>query len=254
MVPTIEAARAPASKIGSLVPSTAAATTGAAAGSLFRHTLFMPMRDSTANDPRIAEQPASLTSALRAVAVPFLATRIGVLLAGFAAAMFIGYTPEAGEPSMWRVSADPVRNFLARWDTFWYLDIATRGYHWNGNPLEQQNVVFFPLFPSMMRAVGTAIGGHLLIAGLGVSLAAFLVALCYFWRWTADRAGVDAATGAAWLLSAFPHAIFFSAVYTESLYLLIAVSACYYADRRLFWKAAAIGVFAGLVRPNGILL
>ena len=49
------------------------------------------------------------------------------------------------------VDADPVRNLLARWDTFLYLDIATRGYHWNGNPLQQQNVVFFPLFPLLMR-------------------------------------------------------------------------------------------------------
>jgi mannosyltransferase PIG-V len=195
-----------------------------------------------------------LAAALRAVAVPFLVTRISVLLVGLAAAMLIGYRPDAGEPSSWRVAVDPVGNFLARWDTFWYLDIASRGYHWNGNPLEQQNVVFFPLFPLMMRAVGTAIGGHLLPAGLLVSLAAFLAALCWFWRWTTERAGPEAATGAVWLLSAFPHAIFFSAVYTESLYLLIVVCACYYAERRLFWRSAAIGLLAGAVRPNGILL
>jgi Mannosyltransferase (PIG-V) len=214
----------------------------------------MPMRDSTANDPRIAAPPASLTAALRAVAVPFLVTRIGVLLVGLAAAVSIGYRPDAGEPSSWRVAVDPVRNVLARWDTFWYLDIASRGYHWNGNPLEQQNVVFFPLFPLMMRAVGTAIGGHPLAAGLLVSLAAFLAALCWFWRWTTERAGPEAATGAVWLLSAFPHAIFFSAVYTESLYLLVVVCACYYAERRLFSRSAAIGLLAGAVRPNGILL
>ncbi len=60
----------------------------------------------------------------------------------------------------------PVRNLLARWDTFWYLDIAPRGYHWNGNPLEQQNVVFFPLYPLLMRAGGVVTGGHPLLAGL----------------------------------------------------------------------------------------
>jgi len=214
----------------------------------------MSMRDSTANDPRIAAPPASLSAALRAVAVPFLVTRVGVLLVGLAAAVFIGYTPDAGEPSTWRVALGPARNLLARWDTFWYLDIASRGYHWNGNPLEQQNVVFFPLLPLMMRAVGTVIGGHLLIAGLLVSLAAFLAALCWFWRWTTERTDPETATAAVWLLSAFPHAIFFSAVYTESLYLLIVVCACYYAERRLFWRAAAIGLVAGLVRPNGIVL
>jgi hypothetical protein len=105
-----------------------------------------------------------------------------------------------------------------------------------------------------MRAVGTAIGVHPLFGGLVVSLVAFLAALCYFWRWTAERAGLEAATGAVWLLSAFPHAIFFSAVYTESLYLLIGVCACYYAERRQFWNAAAIGLLAGVVRPNGFLL
>ena len=192
------------------------------------------MRDSTANDLHAAAPGASLADALRAVIVPFLVTRAGVLLAGLAAAVFIGYTPDPGEPSAWRVAADPARNLLARWDTFWYLDIASRGYHWNGNPLEQQNVVFFPLFPLLMRVAGRAIGGHPLLGGLLVSLAAFLLALCYFWRWTADRLGADVATGAVWLLSAFPLALFFSAVYTESLYLLVAVAACYHAERRQF--------------------
>jgi hypothetical protein len=214
----------------------------------------MSMRDSTANDPRIAASPAPFTTALRAVVVPFAVTRLGVLLVGLVAAIYIGYTPEAGAPSAWRVAADPVRNLLARWDTFWYLDIATRGYSWNGNPLEQQNVVFFPLLPLLMRVLGAAIGGHPLVAGLCVSLAAFLAALCYLWRWTAERVDADAATGAVWLLSTFPSAIYFSAVYTESLYLLIAVGACYYAERRMFGRAAIVGALAGLVRPNGFLL
>ena len=212
------------------------------------------MRDSTASDVHATAARASLAGAWRAVAVPFFVTRTGVLLVGLAAAVVIGDTPAAGEPSAWRVAVDPARNLLARWDAFWYLDIATRGYHWNGNPLEQQNVVFFPLFPLLMRGLGAIVGGHPLVAGLVVSLSAFLLALCYFWRWTADRLGTDAATGAVWLLSAFPLSLFFSAVYTESLYLLIVVAACYYAERRQFARSAIVGLFGGLVRPNGWLL
>jgi hypothetical protein len=147
-----------------------------------------------------------------------------------------------------------VRNLLARWDTFFYLDFATRGYQWNGDPLKGQNVVFFPLFPLLMRGVGFLIGGHPLLAGLIVSLVAFLLALIYFWRWTADRLGADVATGAVWLLSAFPLGVFFSAAYTESLYLLTVVAACYYAERRQFARSAGAGFLAGLVRPNGLLL
>jgi hypothetical protein len=214
----------------------------------------MSMRDSTASDSGAAASRASLTDALRAVAVPFLVTRIGVLLVGVMAAVFIGYTPIPGHASAWRLDVDPVRNLLARWDTFFYLDIATRGYQWNGDPLKGQNVVFFPLFPLLMRGVGSLIGGHPLLAGLIVSLVAFLLALIYFWRWTADRLGADVATGAVWLLSAFPLGVFFSAAYTESLYLLIVVAACYYAERRQFARSAGAGFLAGLVRPNGLLL
>jgi hypothetical protein len=50
----------------------------------------MSMRDSTASDSGAAASRASLTDALRAVAVPFLVTRIGVLLVGVMAAVFIG--------------------------------------------------------------------------------------------------------------------------------------------------------------------
>jgi hypothetical protein len=211
------------------------------------------MLDSTAG-ARTSVPRASLGDALRAVALPFLVTRIGVLLVGLTAAVVIGYTPEPGTPSAWQVSAGPLGNLLARWDAFWYLDIATRGYHWNGNPLEQQNVVFFPLYPLLMRVLGAGIGGHPLLAGLCVSLVAFLLALAYFWRWTADRLGADTATGAAWLLSTFPLALFFSAVYTESLYLFIVVAACYHAERRHFARSAVFGFLSGLVRPNGFLL
>jgi mannosyltransferase PIG-V len=215
----------------------------------------MSMRDSTASDSRAASSGVSLPEAFRAVALPFLITRIGVLVVGVIAAMLIGYTPEApGRPSAWRLEIDPVRNLLARWDTFFYLDIATRGYQWNGNALQGQNVVFFPLYPLLMRGLGAAIGGHPLLAGLIVSLMAFLLALSYFWRWIADRLDADTATGAVWLLSAFPLAVFFSAAYTESLYLLIVVGACYHAERRQFARSAAVGFLGGLVRPNGLLL
>jgi hypothetical protein len=214
----------------------------------------MSMRDSTANDPRLAAPGASLGDAARAVALPFLVTRSCVLVAGLLAAVCIGYTPEPGHPSGWLADPDPVRNLLARWDTFFYLDIATRGYQWNGNPLEGQNVVFFPLFPMLMRVAGALIGGHPLLGGLIVSLVAFLLALLYFWRWTADRLGADTATGAVWLLSAFPLGVFFSAAYTESLYLLLVVGACYHAERRQFARSSALGLLGGLVRPNGLML
>src|SRR3954462_2914331 len=171
----------------SRLPSAAATAVRAEGGGVFRTTLSMSMRDSSARVNAVIAAPATLGDAMRAVAIPFVVTRAGVLCIGLAAAVWIGYTPEPGAPSAWRVTDDPVRNLLARWDAFWYMDVATRGYHWNGNPLERQNAVFFALLPMLMRIIGATTGRPAPLAGLMVSLASFLAALCYLWRWTADR-------------------------------------------------------------------
>ena len=198
--------------------------------------------------------PIPFRRALRAVILPALVSRAGVLAVGLLAATAIGYDPAPNPSALWRVADDPLRNLLARWDTFWYFDIATRGYHWNGNPLEQQNVVFFPLLPMLMHAGGRALGGHPLIAGLVLSLAAFPCALAYLWRWTAERRGERTADTAVALLCAFPFAVFFSTVYTESLFLLAMLGAWHHAERGELARAGAFGFAGGLLRPNGGLL
>lgn len=211
-----------------------------------------PYRSATGAEPPTQGLP--IAAALKAVVVPFALSRGAVLLIGLVAAILIGYDPPPTESATWRVAADPVRNLLARWDTFWYLDIASRGYHWNGNPLEQQNVVFFPLYPLLMRLSGRLLGGHPLAGGLVVSLGAFLFALVYLWRLVADELGTETATAAVVLLCSFPFAVYFSAVYTESVFLLIIVAAFFHARRREFGAAAVWGLLAGLARPNGFLL
>jgi hypothetical protein len=198
--------------------------------------------------------PIAFGRALRAIAAPFLLSRLGILVAGLLAAVVIGYDPPPNPSAAWRVAEDPLRNLLARWDTYWYLDIAEHGYRWTGNPLEQQNVVFFPLLPIVMKTIGGAIGGYPLIAGFVASLAAFACALAYLWRWTAERAGEPIATTAVALLCAYPFAVFYGAVYTESLFLLALTGAWYHADRRELLPAALFGLMAGLLRPNGFLL
>jgi hypothetical protein len=196
----------------------------------------------------------SARDACRAVIAPFLVSRAGVLAVGVIAAFTIGYDPPPNESAVWRIAADPLRNLLARWDTFWYLDIATRGYRWNGNVLQQQNIVFFPLYPMLMRLGGLSIGGHPIAAGLFVSLAAFFCALVYFWRLVAEELDEATASRATMLLCAFPFAVYFSAVYTESLFLLAIVGAFFHLRRREFARAACWGLAAGFVRPNGFLL
>lgn len=182
---------------------------------------------------------------------PWLATRLGVLVVGYLAVVTIGYEPGT---ERFRVSDNEFVNLPARWDAGWYRDIATNGYRWDGNPLREQNVVFFPAFPMAMRVVGLFLGERWLLAGLVVSLTAFLWALAYVFRLARDMLGAERAHAAVWLLCAYPFAVYYSAPYTESLYLLSAVGAFFHARKQEAGPAAAWGIVAGLCRPNGFFI
>src|SRR3954470_6029082 len=188
------------------------------------------------------------------VATAVLGTRLPVLLAGAIAAWIVGTIPPPAAEAVWRVSSHEVSNLLARWDTFFYYTIATEGYHWDPAIFRHYNVVFFPLYALLMRWGGMALGGHQLIAGVLVSLSAFTAAMVVLYR----LALLDVGEAYAWrvilLISTFPYALYYSAVYTESLFLFLSVSAFYAMRRgRLGWVAVC-GFAAGLTRPNGFWL
>jgi hypothetical protein len=183
-----------------------------------------------------------------------LGTRLPVLAIGAVAVLTIGTIPPPSSSATWRVASNELADLLARWDTFWYYSIATGGYRWNPTVFRHQNVVFFPLYPFLMRWLGFLIGGHPILAGLLISLASFGGAVAILYRLAALDLGESGAWTAVLLLATFPFAIYYSAVYTESLFLFVTAAAFYACRRgRLGWASLA-GLAAGLTRPNGCWL
>lgn len=183
-------------------------------------------------------------------------TRLAVLFVGYMAVVMIGYKP--GAPPE-RVSFNEVVNLQARWDTQWYFGIATGGYRvLSNNPRDQQNIVFFPAYPMLMRLAGRLLGGtspSFVLGGTLVSFAAFFWGLIYLFRLARELLGdVQEARYAVWLVAAYPFAWFYSAIYTESLFLLGAAGAFFHFRRHEWWKAGAWGLLVGLTRPNGCFL
>ncbi len=134
-----------------------------------------------------------------------------------------------------------------RWDAVWYLSIAAHGYN------SAQSTAFFPLYPGLIRGVGSVTGSAVL-AGVLISLGSFVVALMLLHRLTELELGRSAADTTVMLVAFAPAALFFSAVYTESLFLALSVGAAY-AARRERWAWA--GILAGLAascRVTGVLL
>jgi hypothetical protein len=138
---------------------------------------------------------------------------------------------------------------LARWDSVWYLAIANDGYA----PGDARRAAFFPLYPLLVRAAGAVVGSPL-VAGALVSLACFALALVLLHRLTELEIGTRAAGPAVWALALFPGAVFFSAVYSEALYLALSVG-CVYAARTGRWAwAGTAGALAAATRSAGVLL
>jgi mannosyltransferase PIG-V len=137
---------------------------------------------------------------------------------------------------------------LARWDSRWYLWIAHSGYDHDA-----LRTTFFPLYPLMVRGVGFVVRSDL-IAGMLISLACFIVALVLLYRLTELEFDSERARVCVMLVAFCPMAYYLSAVYTESLFLALAVG-CVYAARTGRWaQAGLLGALASASRNTGVLL
>jgi hypothetical protein len=169
--------------------------------------------------------------------------------------LMLGY---AGGRAPLRHFDNELLNLPVRWDAGWYLGIVTDGYqYFHNRPDLQQNIVFFPAYPMMMRALGRLLGGQMagdVAAGMAISLGAFWGALVYLFAFARERVGADKAAAALWLIAAYPFALFFGAIYTESLFLLCTIATFYHVTKRQFGRAGAWGLLVGLTRLNGALL
>jgi hypothetical protein len=223
---------------------------------IVRHVLA-PQRPIYAELPvrlRAAWQTAPLRSAVGAV----VGTRLAILFVGYMAIFMIGY-PSGHAP--WRIAENEFGNLPARWDVGWYLGIAVDGYTFseaakvNG---QQQDIVFFPAMPLLMRVAGRLLGGAstaYVWGGTIISLLAFLGGLIYLYRLARDLLENDSqAVFAVWLIASYPFSLFYGVPYTESLFLLGAAGAFYHCRRGEFVKGAAWGLLVGLTRPNGCFL
>jgi hypothetical protein len=197
-----------------------------------------------------------LVQTVRSCPVPvaaFLASRLIVLLAGVAGALVIPRRNDwtVFDPAHFSDRLGSLGNVLGavavRWDSIHYLTIAEHGY------ARATDTVFFPLYPLLIRAGGYLLGSTAL-AGAVVSSAAFTVALVVLHRLAALELGARAADATVLLLAFAPLSFFFSAVYTESLFLALSVG-CLYAARRGRWRlSVALGPLGAVTRVTGIVL
>lgn len=193
-------------------------------------------------------------SSWRAAIAPFVATRIALFIFAWLSLVY-----SAPDPKLWRAFPDALGlDGWARWDSGWYESIATEGYHYT--PGIACNVNFFPLYSWLVGALTWPLDGVLParqafhLVGVLVSLGAFYVALAGLHRLVATQWGDKLAQRTLWLVALFPFSLFYSAVYTEGVFLMLSVWAFALAAERKWAWACLLASLAAVTRTVGALV
>jgi Mannosyltransferase (PIG-V) len=196
-----------------------------------------------------------LREGIRPSVMVFLGVRVGLSLLSLAAVTLI--TPRQGVPVVDGWPIGPVTTgwqalvtATERQDAAWFLRIATGGY-----TVGDGSAAFFPLYPMAIKALAWMPGIGPLGAALIVSNACFLGALVMLHGLTRLEGFSDrVARTTVLLIAIFPTAFFFLAPYSEAPFLLLSVSAFWFARRDRWALAALMGALAALTRSIGLLL
>ncbi|KAJ4724078.1 GPI mannosyltransferase 2 [Melia azedarach] len=144
------------------------------------------------------------------------------------------------------------------WDSVYFVRIAQCGYEY------EQTYAFLPLLPACIRLISRTvlapfvgvIGNRAVLglAGYVVCNFAFLLAAVYFYRLSVMiLKDTDAALRATFLFCFNPASIFYSSIYSESLYALFSVGGLYYFMSGAFNISVLWFAISGCARSNGVL-
>ena len=146
----------------------------------------------------------------------------------------------------------PFLSMWAKWDSQYYVDIASNGYWFRPN--QQSNVAFFPLYPVTMLVVSRLLGGDMLLAGFILSNLAFLGGLIFLYLLSELELDAGSAKRAVYYLAFFPTSFFFTSIYTESFFVFLSIATMYFARRHQWMAAAVFGLLTAATRNLGILM
>lgn len=140
---------------------------------------------------------------------------------------------------------------FCRWDAPHYIDIAKNGYVNSGE--QRLFIVFFPLYPLLIR-LATFNYQYINLSALVVSNISSLIASIYLFKLAKLDFEEDIAKKTILYISIFPTAYFLCAIFTEGLFLALAIASIYYARKERWWATGICSMFATLTRSFGLVL
>lgn len=205
--------------------------------------------NTTASLPRVGmDRSTSTAASIRLVLWIVVLSRLFFMEAASLAYMYLPHawveSPPGTLPPTGSLLYRATLGLWVHWDGLWYYSIANFGYAGRATA-----TAFFPLFPLTLRIFqGSVIGGVV------ISLVSFIGAEWFLVRLVNQEFGQKAAWYAGLALAFFPTAFYANAVYSESLFLVLALGALYYFRNRRYWVAGPLAALTTLVSIYGVLL
>lgn len=182
-------------------------------------------------------------SHLMLAALAALVSRLAVY--GIAYAMY--RLLAVGGDSFW-VSLEPM---WTHWDTRHYTAIAQDWYVNTGD--ERLRLVFFPLYPLLMRLFAPVAGGSVFYSGVLISLACSTGAAACVYDLSYMHFGRDTAVRSAAYFLLSPLSVFLCCVYTEALFIFLTLLVVCLLRRGHRWTAALCGMLSAFTRMPGVI-
>jgi hypothetical protein len=191
----------------------------------------------------------------RDILIAFIVTRVVLLIVAVSAMVWL---PSMQGEEYRHVSNNLFIDVWHRWDSGFFTKIALIGYGWQTGH-RTADATFMPLYPMLigwpLRFLPNATRADATVVGVAVSNACLLAALFVFDALQQlDNVNPRRRRLAQWLFLLAPAAIFFSAVYTESLFFLLSLTSIYLARRGRWMATGPIGFLAGMTRVVGWVL
>ena len=196
-----------------------------------------------------------MPSASRTALPIFLASCVCIFLFFWLGSVFVS-TPQADIVPLRPPTWDEAKWWLGRPDTGFYIDIAENGYKaapWS--PAIGNNWAFFPAYPLLLRLIAhdrppefylvTGFALSLIFYGLGVLCLARLLLKDY---------DIETVTRTLILFCFYPFAFSLAVFGPDSLLLLTACAAFWYARESRWTLAALAAAIASVTRVQGILV
>jgi Gpi18-like mannosyltransferase len=154
----------------------------------------------------------------------------------------------------YRPASFKLGQLLSAWDGQWYVSLSEQWYQ--KDPVERIDLakyVDYPLYPALMRVISQSLGIDSYLTGILISMTCSIIGAVLLFKVTQNYFSLSVARKSTILFLFSPMAIFFSAIYTESLFFALTLASIYMTQKHKWFGAGFLGLLASLTRSIGLL-